>query len=130
MNEEFAIATSLEDITTNIRVAYLAVRGVSFPFTPPYQSSSKVIGLANGHVREIGVGIAEWQWAFISMDERDILRAILPNPSNNIYIRTLNEEKEWTSMYGIGYWPTKGEDFRVDSSLGFSLTFKIFEVLA
>lgn len=125
LKPQYAMATTEEGLVPD---GYLFMLKVTTPRSDPYIPASKVYELANGGVRTAGVGLAAWSWAFISLTERNILRALCPGAFAEIYIRTLDENNAWANMRGKMFWPTKGEVYNNDQSINLTIGFKIFEV--
>jgi hypothetical protein len=125
MRSRYAIATDVNDIPTG----YLFLLGISAPQSLPFVEAADAVELGNGHVTVLGVGLAVWQWGFMEVSERDALRAYCPAYSAEVFIRTLDASNVWETYRAIMLWPTKGESYVVDSTVGLTINFKILELM-
>lgn len=122
---QYAISLTAEGLATG----YLFKQGIPTPLSLPFVEASEADELGDGGVKVSGYGLAVWQWAFIELTARNILRTFCPDYSAEVYIRTLDQDNTWQDMKVIMLWPAKGETFVVDNSMALAINFKVLEIV-
>lgn len=92
-----------------------------------FKPYSQAVELGDGSVKGMGVPVSEWYWAFVSEEERDILKGYCPGLSAEVFIRTLDDNLDWRDFRALMIWPVESEDRQVGASMKFQLTFRIRE---
>lgn len=94
-----------------------------------YQPFAESIRLADGTVKGQGFPVAIWRFNHLSNENRQILRALIPNLSALLYIHTPTNETDlygdfiWGDFYAVAEWTPEDEDKAADQTLGFIITF-------
>lgn len=89
-----------------------------------FQPFAELRKAASGKVLGVGFPSASWSWAYLSRNQRDLLRAYCPNASANVFIRTRLQDNggEYKTYQAYLYWP-ENEEMDGDTYLNFTLRF-------
>lgn len=69
------------------------------------------IEIGSGHTRGAGYATATWLWGYMTLAQRDALRAFCPNASADVCIRTRDGDDQFDYYTGIIHWPKEEEIF-------------------
>lgn len=101
----------------------------SIPVVAPltnWKPYSKLQSLGDGGERYAGWPITTMYWAGITLADREFFRTYCPGRyAKNIYINTLNDDDVWVTALTNMFWMRETEDWAVEKSLGFTLTYKV-----
>lgn len=67
--------------------------------------ASNPIELASGHVRAAGWLRCTWSWDFLTQNQYDVLRVFCTNKSGDVFIKTRDEDGDFTEYTAIMVWP-------------------------
>src|SRR5262245_59764127 len=126
---QYAISLTLEALIPD---GYLFVQKIAIPLSLPFVEAAEADEKGDGHIVISGYGLAVWQYAFIDQASRDLLRNYCASGtgySQELYIRTLDQNYEWQNYRAIMTWPARGETFTVDNSIALQIQFKILELI-
>jgi hypothetical protein len=114
--ERYALGSTLGDLTA------LNELGVTFPISA-YRPYSDAVMLASGQIFGRGFPVVEWHWAFISLEERAILKAFTTGLSGNVYLTTLLNDHSWATFSAVMHWPSGDENLQYEHTFDLSVTF-------
>ena len=69
------------------------------------------IEVGSGHTRGAGYATAIWLWGYLTLAQRDALRAFCPDASADVCIRTRDGDDQFDYYTGIIHWPKEEEIF-------------------
>ena len=73
-----------------------------------FQTGERVT-LADGKMRELGWGKAEWVFPVLTTSQRSALRTYCTGVSANVYIRTLTADNTYSNYLAAMIWPEDEE---------------------
>lgn len=94
-----------------------------------FQPFAGSIRLANGQVKGQGYPVAIWRFNHLSNENRQIIRALIPNLSATLYIHTPTNETDlygdliWGDFQAVAEWTPEDEDKAAEETLGLVITF-------
>jgi len=103
------------------------------PIIPPkqtYQPFSKYLQLGDGIVRGMGRAVIEWYWAYLTSAEAAALRALCPNGSAEVYVRSVDDSLTWHTYRSIMLWPPEAPDIDNDYRMKVPIKFMVIEVIS
>lgn len=109
------------------------LKSLTPPVPYPYQSFkpySKVIGTGAGGAVGIGWATDEWAWTFLTATQRNVLRALCPTASAEVYIQTYNDglaSPAWKIYRCKMIWQEDGEDRQASRRLKLRIIFRCIE---
>jgi len=95
-----------------------------------YQPFSKWLDLPDGSRRGAGFPIALWEYAYLSDAEATQLRALCPNGSGEVHVRTLNDSLVWHTYRAMMTWPEDEPEVEIDHRMRVTIRFRILEQVA
>jgi len=107
-------------------VEYLYDLGI-IPPRQHFQKFSKYVTTGNLIERGMGFPIIEWYWAFLDSDSADTLRAIVPDDSGEVRVRSLDDDLDWHTWRAVMVWPQDAPDVEKNHRLKVSVLFKCLE---
>lgn len=100
---DYKIGTTLSGMTN--------IESLGVPVPRSRFQAGERVALANGGVRELGWGRAEWEFPILTMTQRNALRNYCPSGSAAVYIRTMTNEDAYANYQAMMIWPEE-EDQR------------------
>jgi hypothetical protein len=94
-----------------------------------YTPHAEVIKTLSGKTKARGFPSAAWYWAAVTDEQREILRAICPGASAEVYIETTTNEldlygnPEFIQCSAIMHWTPEDEDKQAGNTLGLGIVF-------
>lgn len=112
IGENIAGLTPLADLTTPVPA----------PASDPSYSVGSIT-LGDGTERFIGLPMCAWHWGFLTSDQRDALKALCPDKSAQVAIRTLKPDGTYADYTCVMVWPQR-EIRQAGRVLDFTLEFR------
>lgn len=116
---EFMIGATLE---TLILLEELAV-----PVTPPksqFMPYARTVTLGSGGKRGTGFPVAIWEFALITLEERDELKTFCEGASQAVYIHTKRNDDTYADYSAEMIWPEGIEDRWYGEKKNFTIVFR------
>lgn len=126
MTSEFKIGSTLVGITTlDALTVFVPDPRTSFR---PY---SKMIDLGSGLKRGAGWPTAEWNYGFLTQEQREQLRTFCTGASAEVFITTRTRDEDdddqlFKTFKAVMIWPEE-EDYRNSKRLDFTIKFTRLE---
>lgn len=111
----YEIGATLETMSS---LPTLGIPGVQSTF----YDWAKEATLGDGTLRGLGLPQAEWYCGYLTSDQFDTIRTICAGASANVYIATLNNEREYVRYSAVMIIPANYE-IRVDMPQKFTIKF-------
>jgi len=124
MRYEFSIGTTHE------AMQYLFELGVKRAPRSEFKPFSLAVRTGSLHTLGQGFATSIWDWGFIDVSSRNILRAFCTGLSAEVYGRFYNDSlasPAWEDYRTRMYWPVEAEQRENQSRLKFSLSFLLLE---
>lgn len=114
----YKIGTTLENMVT------LASLGIADPKST-FQPYTELVPLDSGKERGQGFPVATWQWGFLTVAQRNALRAYCTGASSSVYIQTRKADSSdvFDDFTAIMVWPL-AEERDAFRRIGFVIRFK------
>ena len=93
-----------------------------------FQEYSQEADRADGGVAGLGWSTEIWNWLFLPITKRTVLKGYCAGKSSEVYIRTIKAGKTYSNYRVMMIWQKK-ETIRSDKVLDFSIQFRILEEL-
>lgn len=116
---EFEIGTTLEELT-NLSELTTPVEHPKSEYLP----YARTVNKGNGGKRGIGSPVAVWNFALLSLEERNQLKEFCPGASANVYIRTKLNDDSYADFSATMIWPDTTEDRWYGVKKNFSILFR------
>jgi hypothetical protein len=116
---EFEIGETLETMTN--------LEELTTPVVPPksaYLPYARTVNLGNGGKRGVGSPMAVWDFAVLSLAERNQLKTFCTGASADVYIRTKLNDDTYADFSAKMIWADGIEDRWYGEKKNFSITFR------
>lgn len=120
---EYAIGATVDTVD------YLFDLDISAP-RQSYQPFSSHLELPDGSLRGMGFPVILWDYAYLEPDEATQYRALCPNGSGEVHIRSLDDGLVWRTYRANMMWPTEEPDVTIDHRMKVTLRFRVLEQIA
>jgi hypothetical protein len=124
MTHNFAIGDSLGNLTL--------LQDLTPPLKDPdFESvkNSSVLELADGTLRGVGAPAVVWHWNVLTDAQRDVLRALCPSKSANLFISTpIDSGIYYEDFSCVCIWPVQ-EIRDAGNVVDFTLSFRLLVVV-
>jgi hypothetical protein len=119
---EYAIGTTVESMQYLFQLKVKAPKQAFNPY-------SRLLSTNDGGEDGTGWPVAEWYYSFLTQTERDTLKTFCPGQSADVYVRTLNDDLEWTTYRAKMLWQFEAPEINNNATIRLTLRFRLLEVI-
>lgn len=116
---EFEIGATLETLTN--------VQELAVPLVPPksqFMPYARTVNLGSGGKRGVGFPVAIWEFALITIEERNQLKTFCVGASEAVYIHTKRNDDTYANYSATMIWPEGIEDRWYGEKRNFTIVFR------